>query len=110
MIVNAHPEIAVLTARTNEGTFITPQSSDPNKPGIYYGANRPADVWRLEQNLDVLTIEHHFDSNQVVVCHFSDDQDYSAAKMEIHTEEQEVAPAGRISMEHEWIIGTDLIK
>jgi len=104
MVVNADHDKAVLKARTNDGSFITPLSSDPEKPGRFYGENKPSGVWRLEHILDDLTIEHHFDSNQVVACHFSDEENNNMAKMEIHTEEQEVAPGGKISMEHEWII------
>ena len=104
MVVNADSEKAVLKARTDDGSFIAPKSSNPEKPGRFYGANKPAGVWRLENTLDDLTLEHHFDKNQVVACHFSDDKNTNMAKMEIHTEEQEVAPGGKISIEHEWII------
>jgi hypothetical protein len=104
MFLNADPEKAELKARANDGSFITPVSSDPEKAGRYYGANKPVGVWRLEHILDNLTVEHHFDKNQVVSCLYSDSEKLNMASMEIHTEEQEVPPGGKISMEHEWRI------
>ncbi len=107
MFINTDPEKAVLKARANDGSFITPVSSDPEKTGRYYGANKPVGIWRLEHILDDLTIEHHFDKNQVVSCRYSDSEKLKMASMEIHTEEQEVPPGSKISMEHEWIINLD---
>ncbi len=107
MFINADPEKAELKARANDGSFITPVSSDPEKAGKYYGANKPVGVWRLEHILDNLTVEHHFDKNQVVSCLYSDSEKLNMASMEIHTEEQEVPPGGKISMEHEWLINPE---
>ena len=104
MFLNADPEKAVIKARVNDGSFITPVSSDPEKTGRYLGDNKPAGVWRLEHAINDLTIEHRFDKDQVVACYYSDSEKINMACMEIHTEEKEIASAGKISMEHEWII------
>lgn len=104
MIVNADPYKTVLKARAKDGSFKIPVSSDPEKAGRYYGSNKPAGVWRLEYIVDDLTLEHRFDRNQVVSCQYSDSEKLNMAKMEVHTQEQEVPPGGKISMEHEWLI------
>ncbi len=104
MFVNADPEKAVLKTRVNDGSFITPVSSDPEKAGRYFGANKPSGVWRIEHIVDDLTIEHQLDNSQVESCRYSDSKKLNMVSMEIHTEEQEVAPGGKISMEHEWIL------
>jgi len=104
MFINADPEKAVLKSRINDGSFITPVSSNPEKAGRYFGANKPAGVWRIEHIVDDLTIEHQLDNSQVESCRYSDSKKLNMVSMEIHTEEQEVAPGGKISMEHEWIL------
>jgi len=104
MVLNADPEKAVIKARVNDGSFITPVSSDPERSGRFYGANKPAGAWRLEGMVDDLTLEHRFDKDQVVSCRYSASEKLNMARMEIHTQEQEVPPGGKISMEHEWLI------
>ena len=107
MYFNADPKKAVLKALTNDGSFNIPHSSDPENEGRYYGVDKPAGVWRLENVLDGLTIEHHFDKNKVVSCRYLDSEELNMAGMEIHSAEQEVPPGGKINMEHEWVIGID---
>jgi hypothetical protein len=110
MNLNADPKKALIMARLNDGSFVAPVSSDPERSGRFYGANKPAGVWRLEHIVDNLTLEHHFDRDQVVSCRYSDSEKSKWAKMEIHTQEQEVPPGGKISMEHEWIIKQGSLK
>ncbi len=104
MFLNANPQKIVLKTRTDDGSFIIPESSDHEKVRQYYGTNKPYGAWRIDHIIDNLSLEHHFDKNQVASCRYSDSEKMEMVSMEIHTDEREVAAGGKISIEHEWII------
>jgi len=66
----------------------------------YDGPNKPAGTWRLENVLKGLTIENRFREEQVKTCFMLTREKDNLVRMEIHSDEHEVKPGDRITINH----------
>ena len=103
IFLKASPKNLTLEIRKKNGQYVT---ADNNLLEIRRldSDNKPQGVWRFVNIEGGLTVENRFKNNQVYYVQHSYSDEDKFALVELHSEEREVRPNGKIVIEHQWEI------